>query len=391
MAARKETAEKKLEILRNLRRASHDGTWRAGEMLPTTRELAQKYGVSPWIVTQELQKLVEEGLLHTIPRVGTFVGRPNPTATDYYLMLQQRTSVGSETLRQTQIGFEERVAALGGASLIMTLDAALQHQQRGELPRLSGVFDFAYSPGDETVWQTLDGVPTPTVYFIPPGTQVDVSVFQHCQNEVQFDEVDGGRQAARHLLNLGHRRIAFLALHDSNQQSNVYTWSAQREAGWRAELEEAGFSSRGLNFHPSVAPSGLPHQIDRNSEIAVAIQAARALVQNREISAVVAANDYAALGLFAALRDSDVPGEFWPAVVGFDDLPQVQSHVLTSLRLPWEEIGKAAVNLLWERKQGELSGPIQRRRVKMRLISRLTSRQNWSPNNSHAALAAALP
>ena len=391
MSARKETAEKKLELLRNLRQASHDGTWRVGEMLPTTRELAQRYGVSPWIVTQELQKLVEEGILHTIPRVGTFVGRPNPTATDYYLMLQQPKSVGSESLRQTQIGFEERVAALGGASLVMPLDVALQHRCRGELPLLSGVFDFAYFPGDEIVWEKMSGVPS--VCFIPPGTQELASApsHDHCQDRVHFDETDGGRQAAQHLLRLGHRQIAFLGLHDGNETPGIYAWSAEREAGWRAEMKGAGLNANGLSFHPSAEPSGEPHKADRASEIEVATQAARALVHNREISAVVAANDYAALGLFAALREAQIPGEYWPSVVGFDDLPQAQSYLLTSLRLPWEEIGKAAVNLLYERKQGESSDSIQQRPVKMRLISRLTSRQNWSPNTSHAALAAALP
>ena len=392
MSARKETAQRKLELLRTLRRASGDGTWRAGEMLPTTRELAQQYGVSPWIVTQELQKLVEEGVLHTIPRIGTFVGRPTnaPTASGYYLMLQRATSVGRETLRQTQIGFEERVAALGGASLVMTLDSALEHRRRGELPNLSGVFDFAYFPGDEIVWQALDG--TPEVCFLPPGTRAlaDAASLSHCHDEVQFDETDGGRQAARHLLQLGHRRIAFLGLHDGSHAPGIYAWSAEREAGWRAEIEEAGMATHAMSFHPCREPSGQPHQTNRESEIEVATQAAHALVSNREISAVVAANDYAALGLFAALRAAQIPASQWPAVVGFDDLPQAQNYVLTSLRLPWEEIGKTAVDLLWERKQGELRDSNQERRVKMRLISRLTSHL-WAQNTHHAALAASLP
>ena len=391
MSARKETAEKKLELLRSLRQASHDGTWRAGEMLPTTRELAQKHGVSPWLVTQELQKLVGEGVLHTIPRVGTFVGRPNPVAADYYLMLQQATSVGSETLRQTQIGFEERVAALGGASLVMTLGCGAGTPESGRTAQIERSFRFRLFPGDEIVWETMNGVPC--VCFIPPGTQqlADAASYDHCQDQVHFDEADGGRQAAQHLLRLGHRQIAFLGLHDGNETPGIYAWSAQREAGWRAEMKEAGLNANGLSFHPSAEPSGEPHKADRASEIEVATQAARALVHNREISAVVAANDYAALGLFAALRQAQIPGEYWPSVVGFDDLPQAQSYLLTSLRLPWEEIGKAAVNLLYERKKGESSDSIQQRPVKMRLISRLTSRQNWSPNTSHAALAAALP
>lgn len=181
-----------------------------------------------------------------------------------------------------------------------------------------------------------------------------------------------------------------MGLHDGGTASSIYTWSQQREAGWRAEMEKAGHSTAELSYHPCREPSGEPHHADRNSEIEVATQAARALVQNFGVTAVIAANDYAALGLFAALREAGIPNDRWPSVVGFDDLPQTQSYVLTSLRLPWEDIGKTAVDLLFERKQNPTGGPSHQRRVKMRLISRLTSRQNWSQGTNHAALASAL-
>lgn len=361
-----------------------------GEMLPTTRELAETYGVSPWVVTQELQKLVDEGILYTIPRVGTFVGRQQPIPTGYYLMLLQQTGLGNDIRRQAQIGFEERVATLGGASLVMSLDKALEHLRCGELPALSGVFDFAYAPEDEIVWQSPAGVPV--VRFIPSGTRENPNGYPNQATDVvSFDDNDGGRQATQHLLQLRHHNIAFLGLHPLKSAQNRYLWSAQRQSGWQAEMENAGYSTRGLSFHPPLEPASQAHNVNRESEIQLACETARALVRNRDITAVVAANDFAALGLFAALREAQVPSDRWPSVVGFDDLPQAQSYVLTSLRLPWEEVGKAAINLLWERKQGQIEAPTQERRIKLRLISRLTSRQNWSQEVNHAALAAALP
>ncbi|MBW3635458.1 MAG: GntR family transcriptional regulator [Armatimonadetes bacterium] len=387
MAVRREIAGRKVELLRSLRQASQNGTWVAGDMVPTTRELAQQYGVSVRVVTQELQKLVEEGVLHTIPRVGTFVGRQFPTASEFYLMLVPSQDNKTDTIRQVQIGFEERVAALGAASVVMPLDMALAHRNRGELPAFSGVFDFAYFPGDETHWEAVPDVPL--VGFSTPGAP-SVPLDKAHSDVVRFDDIDGGRQATQHLLRLGHRRIAFLGLHGAQKSSGLYFWSLQRESGWCEVMQEAGHNTQGLNFHPQSEPVLQLHHLDRAEEMQVARETARALVRDSDISAVIAANDYAALGLFEALREAKIPDERWPSVVGFDDLPQTQSYVLTSLRLPWEEIGKSAVDLLWERKNGQLTGASQERRVRMRLLSRLTSRQNWTQGTNHAALAASL-
>lgn len=386
MAVRKETAEKKGGLVRSLRQASCDGTWSAGEMLPTTRELAQQHGVSVRTVTQELQKLEEEGVLHTIPRVGTFAGRPSPLASDFYLMLLPSADNNTSIIQQVQIGFEERIAALGAASVVMPLDKALAHRQKRELPNFCGVFDFAYFPGDPVHWEAVADVPL--VGFSTPGAREMPADKAH-GDTVCFDNIDGGRQAAQHLLHLGHRQIAFLGLHSADELG-LYLWSAQRQSGWRQAMEAVGQSTADLNFHPNAEPT-LSHQhLDRQNEVRVAAQTARALVRNSNITAIIAANDYAALGLFQALREAHIPDAHWPSVIGFDDLPQTQNAALTSLRLPWEDIGKSAADLLFERKNGQLSGLPQERRVKMRLISRLTSRQNWSHNTSHAVLAAAL-
>jgi DNA-binding LacI/PurR family transcriptional regulator len=103
-------------------------------------------------------------------------------------------------------------------------------------------------------------------------------------------------------------------------------------------------------------------------------------------TAVVAANDRVALGLLRALRESSLPEYQWPSIVGFDDDPELAAHLVTSLRLPWDELGRAAADLLWERSRGQLEGAATHRRVPMRLIPRLTCRKDWSATG-HAALA----
>jgi len=377
MATRRETKQRQLALHEALRQACREGALQPGELLPSVRELAAQYELSLDVVSQALQKLVQEGLLYTVPRVGTFVGRPRELTASFFLMLTAPHTVPQAALSQLQTGFEERIAQRGGATLVLSLKTALEYRQRSELPALAGVLDLAYEPGAPETWgHSRDIARVGFAGRIEDEAHTDV---------VSFDDVDGGHQATRHLLDLGHQRIAYLGLH-SPQNPGPRLWSAQREQGWRQALLLAGYSAEGLAYHLKVDPA----HGDYSAEIRAVCEAAVPLVQRPDITAVVAANDHTAMGLFEALRSHGVPSEHWPAVVGFDNLPALSGHVLTSLRLPWEEVGRVAADLLWERSHGQRSGPPVHRQAAMRLISRLTSRPDWSLLTGHAALAAAV-
>jgi DNA-binding LacI/PurR family transcriptional regulator len=84
-----------------------------------------------------------------------------------------------------------------------------------------------------------------------------------------------------------------------------------------------------------------------------------------------------------------VPREKWPAIVGFDNLTSAQGQVLTSLRLPQEELGRTAADLLWERRHGLLTGPPVHRRAHMSLLPRLSCRTGWSSSVGLPVIASA--
>lgn len=230
MATRRETNRRKLEMNEALRRACGSGVLQVGAMLPSVRELAAQHSLSLDVVSQTLQQLAQEGLVYTVPRVGTFVGQAQPTQSAFYLLLHSPAALPPDLLMQLQTGFEERIAQRGGATLAMPLATALAYRQRGELPALKGIFDFAYQPPQRgtraSSWDRKCDLPR--VGFAgrieAPG-QTDV---------VSFDDVAGGRQATQHLLRLGHRNIAYLGLHPKSQTSKqavTRVWSVQREAG----------------------------------------------------------------------------------------------------------------------------------------------------------------
>jgi LacI family transcriptional regulator len=141
----------------------------------------------------------------------------------------------------------------------------------------------------------------------------------------------GAREATRHLLELGHRRIAAV--------TGPPDWSAtvERLAGYHAALAGAG-----------VAPDP---RLELESDFLVAggqDAGARLLDLPDPPTAVVAFNDELAVGVVAsaAARGIRVPDEL--SVVGFDDsdFAALVTPALTTVRQPLAEMGRVAVTLL---------------------------------------------
>lgn len=393
MATRRATNQSKSDLKVHLRLQCSGGHLSSGEMVPTLRELASEFGISKDVVSQSLRELVEEGLLFVVPRVGTFVGGPQPSSPEFYLMLLP-LDLGVMPSRDVALirnGFERRLASRGAASLAMPLPNALEARRAAQLPPLAGVFDFAFQAGGQTeaktaggaTWGEMSGLARVGFHGrIEPGVFSDV---------VAYDSVAGGALATRHLLGLGHRHIGFLALHPRQNEAELETefiWSRERESGWRLALEEADLPALSV-AHPAREPKHTPQGL-----VEAARETAARLMQfssfEAPLTAIVAANDYAAQGLFEALRGGGWPTAKWPAVVGFDNLSQLNGHLLSSLSLPGEQIGAAAADLLWERRHGLLDASAQTRCVPMQLIPRLTSRANWSSLAAHADLVSPL-
>ena len=383
MATRRETAKRKDQLRRDLRDSRGGVGWRAGELAQSQRALAEKYGLSQFTVRQEIKKLSAEGVLHSVARVGTFAGTPSVQQSKFYLLVTRDGTLGELRFQQTQSGFEEAIARRGDAVLTLEKSDAIARCQRGELPPFAGMFDLAYWPGDAD-W-TLQGqsitarVSAAKRFETRPGYDL-----------TSFDDIEGGRIAAQHLLNRGHTQIAFLALHSVERESSLVDWSAEREAGWREGLQQAQIESDGLLFQPRRDAFGLathPLQNAKNAAIRQDFaEMLQQLIARLDITAVVAANDFAALELLAALRAARRPQAQWPAIVGFDNHPLAQGQLLTSLQLPSEELGRTAGKLLWERHNGHLDKTPQQRLVQMRLIPRLTCQPAQMQRTEYDAL-----
>lgn len=144
------------------------------------------------------------------------------------------------------------------------------------------------------------------------------------------DNVAGAARAARHLVDLGHERIAVLA------GSASLTTVEDRIAGFRTELAAAGIALPDTHV--------LRGDFTRAGGYATATEL---LASDLDVTAVFALNDTMAVGALAACRDAgvDVPGAL--SLVGFDDVPHVVDVTppLTTVRLPMEELGAEAIAL----------------------------------------------
>ncbi|GAB3185452.1 HTH-type transcriptional regulator GntR [Hydrogenophaga aquatica] len=157
----------------------------------------------------------------------------------------------------------------------------------------------------------------------------------HC---VGFSQQDAGEAITRHLLERGHRRIAFVA-------AQLDPRTLQRAEGYRRCLRQAGLYDPKLELL-SAEPSSMRLGGELLEEL---------LRLRPDVDAVFFCNDDLAQGgLLAALRlGIPVPGRL--AVAGFNDLSGSDQMVppLTTVRTPRRAVGQASADMLLALMQGE--------------------------------------
>jgi len=150
---------------------------------------------------------------------------------------------------------------------------------------------------------------------------------------IVIDDVAGGELATTHLIELGHRRIAFVG--DKSPDPFRFASSRDRTRGYEHALANAG-----IELRPELVREGTQsHHIARS----IAIDLLR--LPERP-TAVFAASDTQALGVLEAARilGIRVPDEL--SVVGFDDI-EISAYIgLTTVRQPLFESGRRGGELL---------------------------------------------
>lgn len=147
----------------------------------------------------------------------------------------------------------------------------------------------------------------------------------------------GGVQATRHLLDLGHRRIAFVG------GSEYSVPGRERLHGYREALETAGLAP-----DPALMRHG-PFDAETGAEIAEYL-----LDMDEPPTAVFAASDSIAMGVIrvAKHRGLRIPQDL--SVIGFDDTYGAMwtEPALTTVRQPLRQMGRVAARTVLELADG---------------------------------------
>jgi LacI family transcriptional regulator len=284
--------------------------------------------------------------------------RPNVLARQ---LVQQRTSILGVVVGDLANPFyaemaksvERHAAARGYTAMFCNTEGDSQSELAGVdsllQHRVAGIVFLAFSGDERTMRETLR-------HQVP-------AVFVSCKADwgdvVSVDDALGGRLGTRHLIEAGHRRIAFVSIPELEDESDRARWS-----GYCAALEEAGL---GPPIRVEWSPPSTTARIDGTEQPLLELFGAEA-----GVTGVCSSNDVAAISLqeFADSVDLRVPADV--SIVGFDDVPMagLARIALTTVAQPRDELARLGIATIADRIERRLKGPPTRSLVDVALVPR---------------------
>ncbi len=309
---------------------------------PSLRDVAREAGVSPGTASRVLSGSsypVSDDARRRVVRASTALGYvPNSAAR---ALVTGRSSVIAAIVHditdpyfaEVVQGIEDAAASSHSAVLVASDGrdprtlverlAMLSAQDAGGVVLVGGqVLDHPTAPRIAEAVRRFHERGTPVVAVGRYGFDIPY---------VTVDELGAARLAVRHLLQLGHRRVAFLG------GPMVSATVHDRYAGFATALEEAG-----VEVDPKLV---LETRLTRSG----GSEGVQALVASgAEFSAIFAANDEVAFGALAGLRALHIAVPRDVSLIGVNSVGMCEfvDPPLTSVRVPMRELGRAAWHLV---------------------------------------------
>jgi len=322
-------------------------------MSPTIYDVARHAGVGVGTVSRvlnnspQVSNSTREKVLASIKELNY---RPSPIA--QRLSLRKTFTVGVIAPFFTRPSFVERLRGVEASLNQSGYDLVLYNVETAEkrdtcfreLPmshRFDGLLIFALPPSNEDVVEfEQSGIPVVLVDTCHPALSCIV-----------VNDVKGGYMATRHLLDLGHTRVAYIS--DRLESPFRFTSSLHRYRGYRQALSEAGVAYRQEYFR--YAEHGQEQARDMTRQL---------LDLDEPPTAIFAASDTQAIGAMEAIRERgwSIPQDI--ALVGYDDIEISRYLGVTTIRQPLFESGVRGAQLLLQTINGHIDAP---RRIELEL------------------------
>ena len=255
-------------------------------------------------------------------------------------------------------GIEEVLTREGYLTAVSSTDGRPDHEQRllQQLTR-QGVGGFILVPAQyglsQGTFEALEELTAARIPVVLAGEQVESTHIPY----VAFHSQEGTREIVNYLVQLGHRRIAFVG---GRFTEGV---ALSRWLGYRQSLEENGLA---------VWPE---YVIETEMTPADGAQALACLLDLEEPpTAVFALNDLLAMGMLDLCYERHLRLPDHLSLVSFDYQPFARrtTPAVTSVVVPAQEIGQHAAELLIQQQQ-QPDAPIQQMMVSYRLAIRQTT------------------
>lgn len=300
----------------------------------TLLDVARKAGVSPSTVSRILNgtaRVSDDKRLAVLAAIEQMHFAPNQMAQG--LKKGRSMTVGivvqdisSPFFDETLRGVDDGLKGTGYASVIVSGHwNAEEEADRIRLllaRKVDGIILLSGRISDDTVLRFANQRP-----IVSTGRDI------HTRSAIGYklDNEYGAYLAVRHLIELGHRRIAFVAGPANNIDA------AERLTGYTRALTEANIA-----VEPQLIADGDFH------EASGMLATNRLFDTGQQFTAIFAANDLSAYGARLCLyrKGIRVPDDI--SLVGFDDLPgsAYTTPPLTTIRQPLYEIGRVATESL---------------------------------------------
>lgn len=319
-----------VRVKQDLEAQIDNGTFQPGDMIPSERELCAQYGVSNITIRRALSELANEGRVIRQVGVGTFV-----------TSFRKRERLGlivfgfdEDDWHRNRDIFGDLIGGIASAAwhqeaVFSLVRAPLNAPVAALLESLIGekLFDgfILRTAGDFSALDVAPllraGIPFVLVKRSIDGLQVNCAV---------VDELQGGYLATRYLIELGHRRIAFIG-------PTSLSIGRLRYQGYLRALAEAGLSP--VEELVQVIPTFRQHD---------AFEATRRLLDRGRPTAVFASADVLAEGTYQACAEAGlrIPQDL--SVVGHDDYSAATrlNPPLTTVRISYQDLGAKATEVL---------------------------------------------
>ena len=264
------------------------------------------------------------------------------------------------------------------AELLLGLDACVQQHEHLLMVSASHRHESEFKGALKSMSRRVDGLlimaPELTAEVVHeliqddlPVVFVNTAVESEALDVFNFDNYGGMYAMTKHLLDQGHRRIAFIKgpeeAHDAQDRLQAYR-DALADFGCDAScaLECDG------DFSMACGHDAVGH----------------ILQQHPRPTAIIGANDQSAQGALRALLEAGVRVPEEIALAGFDDIASTRFNTpsLSTVRVPIREIATQATEHLMAKVKDKSNRTIKQQRIPLNLVLRESTRRTILPGDS---------